>query len=113
MLIEQNVDFININEKTFKFYLVLNDSNWFVLIFKVSVRWEVINEDDKINKGTVVKMEATAPKKVAEQDIFGGAVSDSEEEDAQLNVLDVMDENTQNSAEDSHLTDFNSVMVCF
>lgn len=83
-----------------------------MLIFKVTVRWEVINEDDKINKGTVVKMEPTAPpKKVAEQDIFGGAVSDSEEEDAQLNVLDVLDENSQNSAEDSHLTDSNSVMV--
>lgn len=72
----------------------------------------MINEDDKINKGTVVKMEPTAPpKKVAEQDIFGAAVSDSEEEDAQLNVLDVLDENSQNSAEDSHLTDSNSVMV--
>lgn len=57
-------------------------------------------------------MEASAPpKKVAEQDIFGGAVSDSEEEDAQLNVLDVLDENSQNSAEDSHLTDSNSIMV--
>lgn len=78
------------------------------------MRWEVINEDDKINKGTVVKMEPNAPpKKLAEQDIFGGAVSDSEEEDAQLNVLDVLDENSQNSAEDSHLTDSNSVMVSF
>lgn len=48
---------------------------------------------------------------VAEHDIFGGAVSDSEEEDAQLNVLE-LDENSQNSAEDSHLTDSNSVMVC-
>lgn len=48
----------------------------------------MINEDDKVNKGTVVKMEPAAPpKKVAEQDIFGGAVSDSEEEDAQLIVF--------------------------
>ncbi|KAJ8983873.1 hypothetical protein NQ317_000909 [Molorchus minor] len=78
----------------------------------VSVKWEVINEEDenKVNKGTVVKKEPTEPpKSVAEHDIFGGAVSDSEEEDAHLNVLDVLDENSQNSAEDSHLTDSNSV----
>lgn len=79
----------------------------------MSVKWEVINEDEnKVNKGTVVKKETNEPpKSVAEHDIFGGAVSDSEEEDAHLNVLDVLDENSQNSAEDSHLTDSNSVLV--
>lgn len=78
------------------------------------MKWEVINEDEnKVNKGTVVKKEMSEPpKSVAEDDIFGGAVSDSEEEDAHLNVLDVLDENSQNSAEDSHLTDSNSVLVC-
>ncbi|EFA00911.1 transcription initiation factor TFIID subunit 7 [Tribolium castaneum] len=80
----------------------------------VSVKWEVINEDDenKVNKGTVVKKEpAEAPNQnVAEHDIFGGAVSDSEEEDAHLNVLE-LDDNSQNSAEDSHLTDSNSMMI--
>lgn len=81
------------------------------------MKWEVINEDDenKVNKGTVViKKEVLDPElqpKVAEDDIFGGAVSDSEDEDAHLNVLDVIDENSQNSADDSHLTDSNSVMV--
>lgn len=81
--------------------------------FQASVKWEVINEDDdnKVNKGTVIKKEPADPSpNVAEHDIFGGAVSDSEEEDATLNVLD-MDENSQNSGEDSHLTDSNSVMV--
>ncbi|XP_050299697.1 transcription initiation factor TFIID subunit 7 [Anthonomus grandis grandis] len=82
----------------------------------VSVKWEVINEDDdnKVNKGTVViKKETVDPEsqpKVAEDDIFGGAVSDSEDEDAHLNVMDVIDENSQNSADDSHLTDSNSVL---
>ncbi|CAH1103620.1 unnamed protein product [Psylliodes chrysocephalus] len=79
----------------------------------VSVKWEVINEEDenKVNKGTVVKKDPTEPvKNVAEHDIFGGAVSDSEDEDAHLNVLDVLDENSQNSGEDSHLTDSNSVL---
>ncbi|XP_072400996.1 transcription initiation factor TFIID subunit 7 isoform X2 [Diabrotica undecimpunctata] len=78
----------------------------------VSVKWEVINEEDenKINKGTVVKKSPKEPiKNVAEHDIFGGAVSDSEDEDAHLNVLDVLDETSQNSAE-SHLTDSNSVL---
>lgn len=81
------------------------------------MRWEVINEDDenKVNKGTVViKKEPIEPSEnetqnVAEHDIFGGAVSDSEDE-SQLNVLE-MDENSQNSADDSHLTDSNSMMV--
>lgn len=80
-----------------------------------SVKWEVINEDDenKVNKGTVVKKEPpeapTSPNpNVAEHDIFGGAVSDSDEEEAHLNVLE-LDENSQNSV-DSRLTDSNSVM---
>lgn len=77
------------------------------------MKWEVINEDDenKVNKGTVIKKEPieSLNQNVAEHDIFGGAVSDSEE-DAPLNVLE-LDENSQNSAEDSHLTDSNSVMV--
>lgn len=84
-------------------------------LIQVSVKWEVINEDDenRVNKGTVViKKEPVEAnnQNVAEHDIFGGAVSDSEEEDAHLNVLE-LDENSQNSAEDSHLTDSNSVMV--
>lgn len=76
----------------------------------------MINEDDenKVNKGTVIKKEPVEPSEsetqnVAEHDIFGGAVSDSEDE-SQLNVLE-LDENSQNSAEDSHLTDSNSIMV--
>nr|XP_023013480.1 transcription initiation factor TFIID subunit 7 [Leptinotarsa decemlineata] len=78
----------------------------------VGIKWDVINEEDeKVNKGTVIKKDpGEPPKNVAEHDIFGGAVSDSEEEDAHLNVLDVLDENSQNSGEDSHLTDSNSVL---
>lgn len=81
----------------------------------VSVKWEVINEDDenKVNKGTVViKKEIVDPEqpKVAEHDIFGGDVSDSDDEEAHLNVLDVIDDNSQNSGDDSHLTDSNSVL---
>ncbi|KAF5286704.1 hypothetical protein FQA39_LY16187 [Lamprigera yunnana] len=80
----------------------------------LGIKWEVINEDDenKVNRGTVViKKEPVEPnnQNVAEHDIFGGAVSDSEEEDAHLNVLE-LDENSQNSGEDSHLTDSNSIL---
>ncbi|XP_019869725.1 transcription initiation factor TFIID subunit 7 [Aethina tumida] len=79
----------------------------------VSVKWEVINEDDdnKVNKGTVIKKEPVEPvnQNVAEHDIFGGAVSDSDEEETHLNVMD-LDENSQNTADDSHLSDSNSVM---
>lgn len=82
----------------------------------VSVKWEVINEDDenKVNKGTVVikkELPDSLNQNLAEHDIFGGAVSDSEE-DTPLNVLE-LDENSQNSADDSHLTDSNSIMVRF
>lgn len=79
----------------------------------VSVKWEVINEEDeKVNKGTVVikKEPIDVSQNVAEHDIFGGTVSDSEEEDVTLNVLD-MDETSQPSVDDnSHLTDSNSVL---
>lgn len=79
----------------------------------VSVRWEVINEDDdkKINKGTVIKKPSTeGNENIAEHDIFGGALSDSEEdEDVPVNVLE-LDDNSQHFAEDSHLTDSNSAM---
>lgn len=80
----------------------------------LGIKWEVINEDDenRINRGTVViKKEPieSNSQNVAEDDIFGGAVSDSEEEDTHVNVLE-LDETSQNSAEDSHLTDSNSVM---
>lgn len=82
----------------------------------VSVRWEVINEDDdkKINKGTVIKKPSTeGNENIAEHDIFGGALSDSEEdEDVPVNVLE-LDDNSQHFAEDSHLTDSNSAMVRF
>ncbi|XP_065160535.1 transcription initiation factor TFIID subunit 7 [Atheta coriaria] len=76
----------------------------------ISIKWEVINEDDdnKVNKGTVIKTEQPENiSNIAEHDIFGGAVSDSDEEDATLHVLDV-DDNSQNS--DSRMTDSNSAL---
>lgn len=74
----------------------------------VSVKWEVINEEDelKVNKGVVIKTEKEIPEETSqnfdiEQDIFGGAVSDSDEE-TNINVLE-----EENSIEDN-LSDSNS-----
>ncbi|KAF5287823.1 hypothetical protein FQA39_LY15684 [Lamprigera yunnana] len=92
---------------------------WFRKTFKkndngaLGIKWEMINEDDenKVNRAIVIKKEPLElnNQNVTEHDIFGGAVSDSEKEDAYLNVLE-LDENSQNSGEDSHLTDSNSIL---
>ncbi|XP_054271956.1 transcription initiation factor TFIID subunit 7 [Macrosteles quadrilineatus] len=86
----------------------------------VSVRWEVINEEDekKANTaGSVVKEEPLAQGvannpdstqhsvDVAEHDIFGEAVSDSEDEDQNINILELEEENSRLTAEDSRLSD--------
>lgn len=46
----------------------------------------------------------------SEHDIFGGAVSDSDEDETNINVLE-MDENSRLSADDSRLSDSNSIPV--
>ncbi|XP_075226917.1 TATA-box binding protein associated factor 7 [Lycorma delicatula] len=87
----------------------------------VNVRWEVISEEEeKKAGGSVVKEERLAqgtahnPETsldnpsvdVAEHEIFGEAVSDSEEEEQ--NIV-VMEENSPLSAEDSRLSDSTSL----
>lgn len=96
----------------------------------VSVKWEVISEDDehKVNKGVVVKVEkepvpegdASLEISIQDQqsldiehdihDIFGGAVSDSDEEETNINILE-MDETSRLSAEDSRLSDSSSLPI--
>ncbi|KAL1138832.1 hypothetical protein AAG570_008894 [Ranatra chinensis] len=82
----------------------------------VSVKWEVISEeDDKKSIGLVrVKEEpqtedmSTTQQSadVAERDIFGEAVSDSDEEEAHINILE---ENSRISADDSRISDSTSL----
>ncbi|XP_069681061.1 transcription initiation factor TFIID subunit 7 [Periplaneta americana] len=72
----------------------------------VSVKWEVINEDDKMKSGAVKEEKGEGDAGgVAEHDIFGEAVSDSEEEDANINIMELEDETSRPSADDSRLSD--------
>jgi glycoprotein-N-acetylgalactosamine 3-beta-galactosyltransferase/transcription initiation factor TFIID subunit 7 len=47
----------------------------------------------------------------AEHDIFGEAVSDSEEEETNINILEMEDETSRPSADDSRLSDSMSLQV--
>jgi len=47
----------------------------------------------------------------AEHDIFGEAVSDSEEEETNINILELEDETSRPSADDSRLSDSMSLQV--
>ncbi|KAJ9593962.1 hypothetical protein L9F63_014603, partial [Diploptera punctata] len=88
----------------------------------VSVKWEVINEDDEKLKAGVIKEENGSlvtgqngdgsletsnqhSVDVAEHDIFGEAVSDSEEEENNINITELDDETSRPSADDSRLSD--------
>lgn len=48
---------------------------------------------------------------LAEHDIFGEAVSDSEDEDQNINILELEEENSRLTAEDSRLSDSGSLHV--
>ncbi|XP_003427554.1 transcription initiation factor TFIID subunit 7 [Nasonia vitripennis] len=86
-----------------------------------NVRWEVICEDEDQTKPNIVSSSGTVQTKrendtsqsvdVAEHDIFGEAVSDSEDddEDAHINVME-LDENSHLSV-DSRVSDSNSMQV--
>lgn len=91
----------------------------------VKVTWEVINEEDdkakpgstKEGGGTVhggdASLEASTQHSVdvAEHDIFGEAVSDSEEEETNINIMEMEDENSRLSADDSHTMDSTSMQA--
>lgn len=87
----------------------------------VSVTWEVIQEEDEVkhepSASTSAKSEKTKPKKEQNikrdltessskvEDIFGGAVSDSDAEDDNVNV----DVDDRLSSYDDHFSDTNSI----
>lgn len=50
---------------------------------------------------------------LAEHDIFGEPVSDSEEEEQNINILELEEENSRLSEDNSRLTDSTSMHVCF
>lgn len=86
----------------------------------VSVKWEVISEEDE--KKIHIKEEPIGPDEsqdnsatntqntLAEHDIFGEAVSDSDEEETHLN-LDEIEENSRLSADDSRISDSMSLQM--
>lgn len=93
----------------------------------VNVKWEVISEEDEKKAstgGSVVKEEPLAhgvalntdaslsnqySVDVAEHDIFGEPVSDSEEEEQNINILELEEENSRLSEDNSRLTDSTSM----
>lgn len=92
----------------------------------VNVKWEVICEDEDQSKPSKVSSSGTVKTKresingntsqsfdVAEHDIFGEPVSDSEEDDeeANINVME-LDENSRLSA-DSRVSDSNSMQAAY
>ncbi|KOC67187.1 Transcription initiation factor TFIID subunit 7 [Habropoda laboriosa] len=92
----------------------------------VNVKWEVICEDEDQSKPSKVSSSGTVKTKresingntsqsldVAEHDIFGEPVSDSEDDDeeANINVME-LDENSRLSA-DSRVSDSNSMQVTY
>lgn len=92
----------------------------------VNVKWEVICEDEDQTKPSKVSSSGTVKTKkeningntsqsldVAEHDIFGEAVSDSEDDDeeANINVME-LDENSRLSA-DSRVSDSNSMQATY
>ncbi|XP_036143000.1 transcription initiation factor TFIID subunit 7 [Monomorium pharaonis] len=92
----------------------------------VNVKWEVICEDEDTSKPSKVSSSGTVKTKresmngntsqsldVAEHDIFGEPVSDSEDDDeeANINVME-LDENSRLSA-DSRVSDSNSMQATY
>ncbi|KYN20872.1 Transcription initiation factor TFIID subunit 7 [Trachymyrmex cornetzi] len=92
----------------------------------VNVKWEVICEDEDTSKPSKVSSSGTVKTKresingntsqsldVAEHDIFGEPVSDSEDDDeeANINVME-LDENSRLSA-DSRVSDSNSMQAAY
>ncbi|KAG7209049.1 hypothetical protein KM043_015208 [Ampulex compressa] len=92
----------------------------------VNVKWEVICEDEDQSKPSKVSSSGTVKTKrdningntsqsldVAEHDIFGEAVSDSEDDDEEPNInVMVLDENSRLSA-DSRVSDSNSMQAAY
>lgn len=94
----------------------------------VSVKWEVICDDDKAkvikpfsnmdensetgptrNVDTSIETSNPHSVDVAEHEIFGEAVSDSEEEETKINVTEFEEETSRPSADDSHMSDSTSL----
>ncbi|XP_063974870.1 transcription initiation factor TFIID subunit 7 [Diachasmimorpha longicaudata] len=90
----------------------------------VSVKWEVICEDEDTTKPNKISNSGTVKGKrdnahgnssqsvdVAEHDIFGEAVSDSEDDDEEANINVIELDETSRMSADSRASDSNSMQV--
>ncbi|XP_060874714.1 transcription initiation factor TFIID subunit 7-like [Metopolophium dirhodum] len=89
-------------------YLLKSDSE------ALSVKWEVVSETEVQNNRKIKEepfmqgeMHNDLKQDIAERDIFGEALSDSDEEAGNINIMD-MDEDMSN--DDSRFSDTNSLM---
>lgn len=89
-------------------YLLKSDSE------ALSVKWEVVSETEVQNNRKIKEepfmqgeMHNDLKQDIAERDIFGEALSDSDEEAGNINIID-MDEDMSN--DDSRFSDTNSLM---
>ncbi|KAL5233190.1 hypothetical protein ACI65C_000600 [Semiaphis heraclei] len=89
-------------------YLLKSDSE------ALSVKWEVVSESEVQNNRKIKEepfmqgeMHNDLKQDIAERDIFGEALSDSDEEAGNINIMD-MDEDMSN--DDSRFSDTNSLM---
>ncbi|XP_050520021.1 transcription initiation factor TFIID subunit 7 [Daktulosphaira vitifoliae] len=92
-------------------YLLKSDSE------ALSVKWEVVNEIEVQNNKKVKEepyihgeMRNDIKQDIAERDIFGEALSDSDEEAGNINIMDMDEDMSRLTADDSRLSDTNSLM---
>jgi len=92
-------------------YLLKSDSE------ALSVKWEVVSETEVQNNRKIKEepfmqgeMHNDIKQNIAERDIFGEALSDSDEEAGNINIMDMDEDMSRLSGDDSRLSDTNSLV---
>ncbi|XP_025194914.1 transcription initiation factor TFIID subunit 7 [Melanaphis sacchari] len=92
-------------------YLLKSDSE------ALSVKWEVVSETEVQNNRKMKEepfmqgeMHNDLKQNIAERDIFGEALSDSDEEAGNINIMDMDEDMSHLSNDDSRFSDTNSLM---
>lgn len=92
-------------------YLLKSDSE------ALSVKWEVVSETEIQNNRKIKEepfmqgeMHNDLKQNIAERDIFGEALSDSDEEAGNINIMDMDEDMSHLTNDDSRFSDTNSLM---
>ncbi|XP_060851036.1 transcription initiation factor TFIID subunit 7 [Rhopalosiphum padi] len=92
-------------------YLLKSDSE------ALSVKWEVVSETEVQNNRKIKEepfmqgeMHNDLKQNIAERDIFGEALSDSDEEAGNINIMDMDEDMSHLTNDDSRFSDTNSLM---